>query len=111
MADKELEPDDPFQPLAVALSTPGYDGVDAMARCCVEEFALMGWPPARVCKLFTVPDFAGCYAIYQSRGAGYVRQIIASVFGEPFETEPVEERIQLTPVLRRTAELEGGPHA
>ncbi len=82
MADKDFEAEDPFQPVAVAFDTPGYDGVEAMARCFVEEYALMGWPPERVYKLFTVPEFAGSYAVYHDRGPDYVRRLIESVMGE-----------------------------
>jgi len=83
VAEKEFELDDPFQPVAVRLATPGYDGVEAMARCFVEEFALMGWPPERIFKLFTAPQFAGSYSVFQERGEAYVREIIASVFASP----------------------------
>ncbi len=101
MADKEFELEDPFQPVAVSLATPGYDGLEAMARCFVEEFAMMGWPPERVFRLFTVPDFAGSYSVFQERGEGYVKDLIASVFGQPFEVSDAEESIHLTPVLKR----------
>jgi len=81
MADKEFELEDPFQPVAVSLPTPGYDGLEAMARCFVEEYALMGWPPERIFTLFTVPEFAASYAVYQDRGPDYVRRLIAAVVG------------------------------
>jgi hypothetical protein len=101
MADKEFEPEDPFQPVAVALVTPGYDGMQAMARCFVEEFAIMGWPPKRIFRLFTIPEFAGSYSVMQERGEAYVKSIIASVFGMAFEPPPAEETMPLIPVLRR----------
>lgn len=81
MADKEFEAGDPFQAVAVALSTPGYDGAEAMARCFVEEYALMGWPPERIFKLFTLPAFAATYSVYSERGPDYVQRLIAEVFG------------------------------
>ncbi len=81
MAEKHFEPDDPFQPVAVALSTPGHDGMAEMARCFVEKFAIMGWPPQRIFKLFTIPEFAGSHSVYQERGRAYVKEIIASVMG------------------------------
>ncbi len=89
MAEKEFELDDPFRPVAVALATPGYDGTEAMARCFVEEFALMGWPPERIFKLFTIPEFAASYSVLQERGEAHVRAIIASVFDEAVAAEPV----------------------
>jgi hypothetical protein len=101
MADKEFELDDPFQPVAVSLPTPGYDGLEAMARCFVEEYALMGWPPERVFKLFTIPDFAASYSILQERGADYVKQIIASVMGE--QSIAAIEAARVTELRRRPA--------
>ncbi len=82
MADKGYEPEDPLEPVAVTFETPGYDGMEVMARCFVEEYALMGWPPERIFKLFTVPEFAGSYAVYSQRGPAYVRSLIDSVMGE-----------------------------
>jgi hypothetical protein len=104
MADKDFELEDPFEPVAVALSTPGYDGMGEMGRCFVEEYALMGWAPDRIFKLFTIPEFAGSYAIYQERGPQYVRNLIHDVFGEQFVEEPEREAVQMIPVNRR-------PHA
>src|SRR5690348_7374225 len=103
MADKEFEPEDPFEPTAVAISTPGYDGEAAMARCFVEEYALMGWPGERIFRLFTVPDFAASYSIYQSRGPQFIRQLISSVTGEQLaeSEEPADPKLRLTPVSRR----------
>jgi hypothetical protein len=111
VADKEFEPEDPFQPVAVSLDTPGHDGMEAMARCFVEEFALMGWPPARIFRLFTIPEYAASYSVLQDKGEDYVKSIIASVFGEAFEPEDPREAAQLIPVLKRgTIEGEGnGP--
>jgi len=106
VADKDFELEDPFEPVAVALSTPGYDGAEAMARCFVEEFALMGWPPERIYRLFTIPEFAGSYSIMQERGPAYVKSLIASVFGGTFEPQPFEPDMRLVPVLKR-GELEG----
>jgi hypothetical protein len=110
MADKEFEAEDPLEPVAVALDTPGHDGVEAMARCFIEEFALMGWPPARIYKLFTIPEYAASFSVMQDRGEEYVKSMIASVFGESFETPAAEEGIQLIPVLRR-GQAEGEGHA
>jgi hypothetical protein len=52
-----------------------------MARCIVEEYALMGWPADRIFKLFTTPAFAGSHSVLVERGADYVRGLIAEVFG------------------------------
>jgi hypothetical protein len=81
VADKHFEPEDPFQPVAVQLETPGYDGLEAMARCFVEEYALLGWPPEKVFRLFTIPEFAGSHSVLLQRGPEFVRSLIESVYG------------------------------
>ena len=52
--NKAAEPTDPYVATAVSLSTPGYDGIAAMGRAFVEEFALMGWPRERIARMFTI---------------------------------------------------------
>jgi hypothetical protein len=108
MADKEYEPEDPLEPVAVALDTPGHDGMESMARCLAEEYALMGWPPGRIFRLFTIPEYVASYSVYQERGAAFVRSIIRSVFGEEFEADEPAQAERLIPVLKRgQAEGEG----
>jgi hypothetical protein len=82
MADKELEDDDPYE--FVAVRFPMEEGVDAdelMARCFVEEYALMGMPRDRMLVLFRSTFFAGTNAILQRRGEGFIESIIESVYG------------------------------
>ena len=83
--DKAAEPTDPYQATAVRLSTPGHDGMAAMARAIVEEFVLLGWSRKRVMSIFTTPTFAGAHAVYLERGDGYVQALITEVMGEPEE--------------------------
>jgi hypothetical protein len=101
MPDKEFELDDPFQPVAVSFPTPGYDGTAVMARCFVEEYALMGWPPEKVYRLFTIPEFAASYAVLQERGPAFVKEVIASVFGEEPPDVEADDGLRLVPVLKR----------
>ncbi len=79
--DKGAESTDPLFATAVEVPTPGYDGMAAMARAFIEEFALMGWPRDRISRMFTVPTFAGPYAVYRERGADFVEGLIAEVLG------------------------------
>jgi hypothetical protein len=82
MADKELEDDDPYE--FVAVTFPMENGVDAdelMARCFVEEYALMGTPRDRMFVLFRSKFFAGTNAILERRGEEFVRAIIDGVYG------------------------------
>jgi hypothetical protein len=90
--DKELEDDDPYELVAVSVTgPPGYDGPAAMARVFIEEFALMGWPPARIMRLFKSPKFAGTNSVYEERGEAYVQGLIDEVFAGR-TVEPERER-------------------
>ena len=88
MPDKELEGDDPFEFVAVRFSAPPGVDMDAeMARCFVEEYALMGMPRTTMMRLFQSPKFAGTHSILQSRGHEFVQRIIDSVYGPPTAQE------------------------
>jgi hypothetical protein len=86
MPDKEFEGDDPFE--FVAVRFPVDEGVDIeaeMARCFVEDYALMGMPRQKMIQLFRSPHFAGTHSILQSRGEPFVQAIIDRVYGSPVE--------------------------
>jgi hypothetical protein len=80
---KAAEPTDPFIAVAVSVPTPGYDGMAAMARTFVEEFALMGWSREHIARMFSRPNFVGPYAVYRARGPEFVESLIDDVFGGP----------------------------
>jgi hypothetical protein len=81
-SDKELEADDPYEFVAVRFPMPeGVDGDEAMARCFVEEFALMGMPREKMMSLFRSRFFAGTHSVYESRGEPFVQAIIDDVYG------------------------------
>lgn len=80
---KSLEPDDPYA--FMAMSYPVRDEEEAdreMARCFIEEFALMGWSADRVRRLFRTEFFVGTHAILERRGQWFVDEIVAETFGE-----------------------------
>lgn len=80
-ADKELEQDDPFE--LVAVTFPVDEAADfEMARCIVEEYALMGWGREQVGRLFTTPLYAGPHDVYRRRGDEFVKRAVSAVFGE-----------------------------
>ncbi|MBE7518156.1 MAG: hypothetical protein HS107_02835 [Thermoflexaceae bacterium] len=82
MAEKHLEADDPYAFVAVQFPTdPDVDTDEMMARCFVEEYALMGMPPGRMMQLFRSSYFAGTNRILQKRGEDFIQQIIDDVFG------------------------------
>jgi hypothetical protein len=79
---KEFEADDPYELVAQEVPVPaGYDAPAAMARTFIEEFALMGWPPERIMRLFKSAAFAGTHSVYEERGEAYVQGLIDEVFG------------------------------
>ncbi len=80
-ARKAAEASDPYIATAVAIDTPGYDGMAAMARTFVEEFALTGWSREHIAHMFSRPQFAAAYAVYRARGAGFVDELILEVLG------------------------------
>lgn len=89
MPDKELEGDDPFE--FVAVRFPAAEGVDMeaeMARCFVEEYALMGMPKEKMMHLFRSKFFSGTHSILEARGEPFVQAIIDSVYG------PVAEEVR-----------------
>lgn len=81
-AGKRFEDDDPFEPVAAAVTTePGYDGLTEMGRVFVQEFASMGWKPALILRLFRDPFYQGPYLVYRSRGEAGIRRLVEEVCG------------------------------
>ena len=81
--DKSYEPDDPFTFAAVRYPVEDQEEADrAMARCFIEEFALMGWSSDRVRRLFRSGFFAGTHGIFERRGEAFVDALVADTFGE-----------------------------
>jgi hypothetical protein len=78
---KSAEPTDPYVATAVAVPTPGYDGLAAMARAFIEEFALMGWSRDRLERMFRVPRYVAAHRVYLERGPDFVSALIDDVLG------------------------------
>ncbi len=77
---KEFDSDDPWEIVGVLVPTaPDQDATAEMARALVEEFALMGYSPERLLRLFQTPFYTGDHAIYEARGEAFVRQTIDDV--------------------------------
>ncbi|GIW56887.1 MAG: hypothetical protein KatS3mg082_3291 [Nitrospiraceae bacterium] len=82
MTEKEFELDDPYAFVATRFPVPDAVDQDAvMARCIVEEYALMAMPPEKALRMFASPYFVGTHEIYRRRGESFVREIIRSVYG------------------------------
>ena len=61
----------------------------------------MGWPPEKVFRLFTIPEYAASHSVYLERGPAYVKSVIAEVFGHDFEVEQPVTSARTLPVLKR----------
>jgi len=89
MAEKEFEGDDPMEFVAHRFPVPPGVDMDAeMARCFIEEYALMGMPRERVFHLFSSRFFAGTHAVLESKGEAFIRSLIDGVYG-PAHTKEV----------------------
>ena len=100
--DKHLDGEDPFELVAVYIPTT-YDAQAEMARTFIEEFALMGWPRARIMRMFQIPRFAGPHSVYEERGEAFVRGLVDEVFGGAESKVRVIEEQELEPVIRQVS--------
>lgn len=81
---KTTESDDPYEFVAMRYpAAPGVDPDAVMARCFVEEFALIGFQPERMLRLFQLPSYPGVHDILRRKGEPFVREIIEDVFQAP----------------------------
>jgi hypothetical protein len=82
VAQKEFEADDPYEFVAVRFAmAPGVDAEEVMARCFIEEYALLGVPRDRIMHLFRSQFFSGTHAILEARGEAFVQEVADRVFG------------------------------
>lgn len=78
---KEFESDDPYSLVGQGFPCPpGYDSTGEMARCFIEEFALLGYSGPLILQLFKSPRYQGPHGVYTARGEAYVRGMMAEVF-------------------------------
>ena len=88
LADKDYEADDLYEFVGVRYEAePGTDPDEIMARCFIEEYALMGMPRDRIMRMFRSTHFKGTNAILERRGEQFIRGIAESVFGTPATEE------------------------
>ena len=79
---KEFERDDPLELVGVGYPVAIPEETDRKtARCLVEEYALSGFTAVEVGFLFESPAYGLPHAIYQRRGADFVRILVEDVFG------------------------------
>ena len=72
---KRVEPEDPMELRCVAV-----DGdPDFMIDCIVEEYARLGWSPAKILPLFESPSYPVLHGLYRARGAASIRRSVEEV--------------------------------
>ena len=80
-AEKQFEADDPLELVAVHYPVDSEREQDLeMARCFIEEYALMGWPGSQIRLLFKSPLYVGPHAIYTKWGLAVVDELIREIF-------------------------------
>ncbi len=87
-ANKQLEPTDPYVATAVGIATPDYDGLEAMAKTFIQEFALLGWSRQRLERMFRMPRYVAAHTVYLKYGPEAVAGLIDEVLGP--EAEPAD---------------------
>lgn len=79
---KAFERDDPLTLISQVFPVESEVEADRdMARCFVEEYALMGFTAVEIGHLFEAPVYAAPHAILRRRGDAFIRDIIHGVFG------------------------------
>ena len=86
LSEKEFEADDPYEFVGMRYQAePGTDPDEMMARCFIEEYALMGMPRNRIMRMFESAHFKGTNGILERRGRGFVTAIADSIYGTSAE--------------------------
>ena len=83
MADKHLDPEDPFtlNGHAVAVSPEEADAcMIEMTDTVIAEFSTLGWPPDMIFKMFKKPFYRMPFMIGQTKGDAFVQDRIELFF-------------------------------
>jgi hypothetical protein len=79
--EKNFEHDDPYALVGQGFPCPaGFDSVGLMARSFVEEYAMIGFGPKHIMRLFKTPYYQGPHGVLAARGENYVQNLIQEVF-------------------------------
>ncbi len=76
MPKDEFDHDDPMELVGVALP---YDAQEDMARCFVEEYAMLGISREQMFKFFQDPFYLATHQVYKAKGEAWVKQLIDEV--------------------------------
>lgn len=84
MADKHLDPEDPFTLNGHAIPLTAEEADEHMIEmtdALVQEFAMLGWPPAMILGMFKKSFYRMPHMIFQAKGELYVQSRIDRFFG------------------------------
>ena len=88
LSEKGFEADDPYEFVGMRYpAEPGTDPDELMARCFIEEYALMGMPRDRIMRMFESQHFHGTHGILERRGRSFVTAIADSIYGTTAEVK------------------------
>lgn len=73
MPKDEFDLDDPMTLTGVAL--PG-DRTEEMARCFIEEYAMMGYGREQILHFFQNPFYVATHQVWRAKGRDYVEHLI-----------------------------------
>ena len=97
---KRVEPEDPMELRGVAF----HGDPDFMIDCIVEEYARLGWSPAKILPLFESPSYPVLHGLYRTRGAESIRRSVEEVVRrcgvfhfDTHERPPDLELVQIKP--------------
>ena len=76
MVWKELDADDPFEAVAMAVPVAGEEALKEMALAFAEELIGMGWSDTAVAYVFRQPFYRGPYMVYRRKGEAFVQEVI-----------------------------------
>ena len=83
MAEKHLDPDDPFtlNGHAVALTAgEAEEHMLEMTDTIIQEFSTLGWTSGMILNMFKKPFYRMPYMICQQKGEEFIKSRIARVF-------------------------------
>ena len=89
MADKHLDPEDPFtlNGHAVAVSPEEAEVcMIEMTDTVISEFSALGWPREMIFKMFKKPLYQMPFMIAQTKGDAFVQDRIERYFSRPILT-------------------------
>ena len=81
-SEKPVDPEDPFDPVALRVPVEDRDqGILDAAECYTEELITMGYTDNMIVALFRKPFYMGLNPLYRNRGEEFVRDFVSKCRG------------------------------